>query len=502
MLSRLLRKKPVPPPTEPAPAPATVAARPAPAARTRVSNPALFDALVESRQRFKEIVEASGDFAWETDADGKFVFVSPGGTLGHAPADMVGKSARFFFADEGTHRNSPFTAREATRDVEIRLRCADGATAILRTSAVPVLAKDGAPTGTRGVCRDITDERRQHDEFVAMQLREAQMGRIVRAAASEVDPEAMLQTALSETRNALGADYVDLRRPGDEGDFVAIASASDGDGIDAPVLANVLRRMSESRSLVTAADADNYYLCAPTVFRGSVTGAVLVIRSISREVWTDGERDFSNELATQFAIMLEQIDNHRKLDALARHDELTGLLNRRAFFDELRDRLVRIGSGSAAGSMFYVDFDNFKLVNDVHGHKRGDEALTALSDMLTANSRPGDLVARLGGDEFAMWLERTDEEAARKRAAELLEASAGLRIFSGAPDRPLGISVGVAVVPKGSDETIQDLAARADQAMYRIKKNGKSGFEMADAVPAAETGADGKSSPAGGEAAA
>jgi diguanylate cyclase (GGDEF)-like protein/PAS domain S-box-containing protein len=501
MLSRLLgRKTPAPP--GPEPAPATVPARPAPAVRTRVSDPALFDALVESRQRFKEIVEASGDFAWETDADGAFVFVSPGGTLGHAPGDMVGKAARFFFADGETRRNSPFTAREATRDVEIRLRCADGATAILRTSAVPVRGRDGSPTGTRGVCRDITEERREHDEFVAMQLREAQMGRIVRAAASELDPEAMLQTALSETRNALSADHVELRRPDGDGQFVAIASASDGEGIDAPVLANVLRRMNESRSLVTAADGDNYYLCAPTVFRGAVTGAVLVIRSLSRQVWTDGERDFSNELATQFAIMLEQIDNHRKLDALARHDELTGLLNRRAFFDELRDRLARIGSGSAAGSMFYVDFDNFKLVNDVHGHKRGDEALKSLSDLLTANSRPGDLVARLGGDEFAMWLERTDEEAARKRAAELLETSAGLRIFSGAPDCPLGISVGVAVVPKGSDETIQDLAARADQAMYRIKKNGKSGFEMADVAPVSDEGGESGTSPAGGEAAA
>ncbi len=467
-----------------------------------MSNPALFHALVESRQRFKEIVEVSGDFAWETDADGTFVYVSPGGTLGHAPGDMVGKAARIFFADEGAQRNSPFTARQATRDVEIRLRCADGAAAILRTSAVPVVAKDGTPTGTRGVCRDITDERREHDEFIAMQLREAQMGRIVRAAAGELDPEAMLRTALSETRNALGADRVELRRPGGDGGFVAIAAAGDGDDVDAPVLGNVLHRMAESRSLVTAADSENYYLCAPTVFRSSVTGAVLVVRSLPRDVWTDGERDFAGELAAQFAIMLEQIDNHRKLDALARHDELTGLLNRRAFFDELRDRLVRIGSGSAAGTMFYVDFDNFKLVNDVHGHKRGDEALTALSDMLTTNSRPGDLVARLGGDEFAMWLERTDEAAARKRAAQLLEASAGLRIFSGAPDRPLGISVGVAVVPKGSDETIQDLSARADQAMYRIKKNGKSGFEMAGPVPSPETDADATSSPAGGEAAA
>lgn len=148
-----------------------------------------------------------------------------------------------------------------------------------------------------------------------------------------------------------------------------------------------------------------------------------------------------------------------------RADEMTGRLNRRAFLADLADRTARAAGGGSGGALFYVDLDNFKAVNDVHGHQRGDEALIALSDLLVLKSRPGDLVARLGGDEFAMWLDRTDEKAAVKRAKDLLDASQGLRIFSGSPDKLLGISVGVAVLEGGSDEQVGELTARADSAM-------------------------------------
>ena len=425
---------------------------------------------MDSRQRFKDIVEVSGDFAWETDADGTFVYVSPGVTIGYAPGDMVGKSARIFIFDEGTGRDSPFTAGQPVRDAEVWLRTEDGESACLRTSAIPVTGAGGVWKGARGVCRDVTEERRQHAAFVSLQLREALMSRIVRAAGSELSPDAMLSAALAETKNAFGAIHVDLRRPDEDGAFSVVAADSDLVPGDPPVLATVLTRMADGKSMVTAADGDRYYVCAPTIFRGTVTGAILIARPLDAAAWTDDERAFSEELAAQFAIMLEQIDSHRKLETLARYDELTQLLNRRAFFAELRDRLARIEGGASGGAMFYVDYDNFKPVNDVHGHKRGDEALIALSDLLTTKSRPGDLVGRLGGDEFAMWLERTDDKTAARRARELVEGAKGLRIYSASPDRQLGLSVGVAIVRAGAHETIQDLAARADEAMYRVKK--------------------------------
>lgn len=445
---------------------------------------ALIDALVESRRRFKEIVEVSGDFAWETDAAGAFVFVSPGLTLGYRPEELIGSQAKRFLAEgDSQPADTPFEARAATRDVDIWLRAANGRDTCLITSAIPIIDEAGVYTGARGVCRDVTEERRQNAAFAALQHREAAMARIVRAASREVDPGNVLASALAETRDTLAADYTDIRRPDEDGAFQLIVSAQDDSDKDAPVLKTVFNRMSESRTLVTAADSESFHLCAPVVYQDSVIAALLVSRNLEDNAFSDDERRFCDELSNQFAILIAQVDSHHKLEAMARTDEMTGLLNRRAFLSELADRTARAGAGGSDGTLFYVDLDNFKAVNDVHGHQRGDEALIALADLLVTQTRPGDLVARLGGDEFAMWMDRTDEAVAKQRAAGLIAASRGLRIYSGAPDKPLGISVGVAVFDAdGVDETVADLTARADSAMYDIKHGGKSGYVIAAAA--------------------
>lgn len=461
------------------------------------SDRALIDALVESRRRFKEIVEVSGDFAWETDAAGAFVFVSPGLTLGYRPEELIGAPAKRFLAEgDGQPAETPFEARAATRDVDIWLRASNGRDACVSTSAIPIVDDAGAYTGARGVCRDVTEERRQNAAFAALQHRDAAMARIVRAASCEFDPDNVLASALAETRDTLAADYADIRRPDEDGTFQLIVSAKDTSDKDAPVLKTVFNRMSESRTLVTAADSENFHLCAPVVFQDSVIAALLVSRKLEDSAFSDDERRFCDELANQFAILIAQVDSHHKLEAMARTDEMTGLLNRRAFLAELADRTVRAGTGGSDGSLFYVDLDNFKAVNDVHGHQRGDEALIALADLLVTQTRPGDLVARLGGDEFAMWMDRTDKAVAKKRAAGLIAASRGLRIYSGAPDKPLGISVGVAVFDADrADETVADLTARADSAMYDIKHGGKSGYVVAAEAPPEQMGETEQSAP-------
>ncbi len=450
------------------------------------SDKALIDALVESRRRFKEIVEVSGDFAWETDAAGTFVFVSPGLTLGYRPEQLIGTPATRFLAEGGIPSGeTPFEARMAVRDVDIWLRARGGGDVCLSASAIPIVDDKGAHAGARGVCRDVTEERRQNAAFAALQNREAAMARIVRAASRELDPKNILTSALAETRNTLSADYADIRRPDADGVFRTVVCAKGTDIGDAPVLKTVFSRMSESRTLVTAADSEWYHLGAPIVFQDAVIGALLVSRTRGDNAFSDDERRFCDELANQFAILIAQVDSHRKLEEMARTDEMTGLLNRRAFLAELADRTARAGAGGSDGALFYVDLDNFKAVNDVHGHQRGDEALIALAELLVTQTRPGDLIARLGGDEFAMWMDRTDNATAKRRAVGLISASKGLRIYSGAPDKPLGISVGVAVFDAdGAAETVAELTARADSAMYEIKHGGKSGYVIAAAVSA------------------
>ena len=323
---------------------------------------ALIDALVESRRRFKEIVEVSGDFAWETDAAGAFVFVSPGLTLGYRPEELIGAPATRFMAESGVQPGeTPFEARAAVRDVDIWLRASDGRDVCLSASAIPIIDDKGVHAGARGVCRDVTEERRQNAAFAALQHRDAAMARIVRAASSELDPNNILTSALAETRDTLAADYADIRRPDEDGAFKLVVCAKDADAGDAPVLNTVFSRMSESRTLVTAADSECFHLCAPVVFQDSVIAALLVSRKLSDNAFSDAERQFCDELANQFAILIAQVDSHLKLDEMARTDEMTGLLNRRAFLAELADRAARAGAGGSDGSLFYVDLDISRL---------------------------------------------------------------------------------------------------------------------------------------------
>jgi diguanylate cyclase (GGDEF)-like protein len=185
----------------------------------------------------------------------------------------------------------------------------------------------------------------------------------------------------------------------------------------------------------------------------------------------------------------EQISNHERIVALSRTDSMTGLLNRRAFYEEdLPRRISRLERTRETAALFFVDMDNFKLVNDIHGHQAGDDAILFLRAMLMEMSRPGDVIARLGGDEFAMWLDGISPEVSKRRAHRLIEASQSLKKFSGSDEKPLGISVGVAIFDPENKESLDSVMARADAAMYKVKNTGKGGFHMSSPEDGQSTG--------------
>ena len=98
----------------------------------------------------------------------------------------------------------------------------------------------------------------------------------------------------------------------------------------------------------------------------------------------------------------------------------------------------------------------------------------ALADILAGDdNRQSDIVARLGGDEFALWLEETERDGAVQRAERLLARCKALERFSGAPDKPLSVSIGVVVTQPYADDDLDRLIERADEAMYRAKRGGK-----------------------------
>ncbi len=436
--------------------------------------------LVESRQRYKDLVEISNDFSWEVDLEGKFIFVSPQGALGYKPEELIGQEARSFVIDPDDFVPFPFSSNRRLENIEMWMRTKEGATACMIVSVLPLVKNDESEVwiGCRGVCRDVTEERESEAALARARHREQLLNYIVSQIRDEIEPGDMLTAAAAATARALGAGGSRIYRDDNHREgYVVAAEFGNVTGVDP--LSEKIAALPPGKVLDVEV-GEWAAVVTTTQYRGTANGALAIWRPKREKAWDDDHRVMLCDVANQLGIANEQISNHERIVRLSRTDGMTGLLNRRAFYEEeLPRRISRLARSGLTASMFYVDMDNFKRVNDVHGHQAGDDAILYLRDMLINFSRPGDLVARLGGDEFAMWLDGIDEPTSRKRATQLIAESKSMVSMSGDDDHPLGISVGVAFFDPNAGESLDDLLLRADAAMYAVKRASKGGFEMA-----------------------
>jgi len=172
------------------------------------------------------------------------------------------------------------------------------------------------------------------------------------------------------------------------------------------------------------------------------------------------------------AVAMTGLQKLRKSQAtlarLVTQDALTSVLNARAFVARLGQELERNRRYPRPLTLVYMDLDNFKVINDTHGHQTGDGVLQLVADAMRTSVRTADVVGRLGGDEFAILMPETDAQLADAAAKRLV---ASLRtVFKGTPS--VTASIGV-VSCTATDASTDDLIRRADQAMYDAKKAGK-----------------------------
>jgi diguanylate cyclase (GGDEF)-like protein len=164
-----------------------------------------------------------------------------------------------------------------------------------------------------------------------------------------------------------------------------------------------------------------------------------------------------------------------QLALLATTDFLTGLVNRRAFFEQAegaRTLALRLRKPIA---LLMLDLDHFKQLNDRFGHATGDAALVKFACTARATLREHDLMGRLGGEEFALALPGTDLEGALLTAERLRLAVAGTALEAGGVEYAMTVSVGAVVIAAG--ETLTAALARADHALYRAKRDGRNRVE-------------------------
>jgi diguanylate cyclase (GGDEF)-like protein/PAS domain S-box-containing protein len=435
----------------------------------------LRDALIESRQRYKGLVEIFSDFAWETDEAGRFVFVSAKGVLGWTADALLGKASADFLSEAG--EANLFATHEPVDEAEIWFRGADGGSARLAVSAVP-LDVTGRYAGARGVCRDLTAARARDDALARAQLRDRLFTHLLRSMRDELEPDAALATAVKATGLALGAAGGLILRLV-EGRMVPVTSWGE---MTAAVQFERIAAALREADAVTLALGAWHVIGSQARYRTETQGAIVLWRDQQDGAFPDADRALLADVADQLGVAIAQVAQHERMLLLSRTDPLTGLLNRRAFFEELERRFRRLERSTRSAVLLYIDLDNFKRVNDCHGHRVGDEAIRELCRLLHQNSRSGDLAARLGGDEFVLWIEGLNRRTGRDRAEALLAAAGVLGKYSGEIAYPLGISVGLALAEPPLRETPEQFVARADAAMYRAKQSGKG--TIVEALPA------------------
>ena len=167
----------------------------------------------------------------------------------------------------------------------------------------------------------------------------------------------------------------------------------------------------------------------------------------------------------------------RRLRYLADHDQLTGLLNRRRFEEDLKRELARVGRYRSRGALLSIDLDNFKPINDYAGHAAGDAVLVEIAQALRQRLRTTDVIGRLGGDEFGVVLLGVRPDEARRTAEDLSDAIETARPAFGGKVMRVGASVGVAPF-EADDATAAELLVHADLAMYAAKTSGGHGVVL------------------------
>ncbi|HJR45205.1 MAG TPA: GAF domain-containing protein [Actinomycetota bacterium] len=217
-------------------------------------------------------------------------------------------------------------------------------------------------------------------------------------------------------------------------------------------------------------------IVVPLVAREQVKGCLNLYRIGEDASFTEEEFELAKRFGEAAALALDNAQIRTVLEQQALSDSLTGLYNHRYFHERLRSELTRASRTHDAVALIMFDIDDFKKINDVHGHSIGDQVLLRLADVLRETVRGSDLPCRIGGEEFAVILPSCDAGDALGLASRL---ATKVRAFDFDPVEEITLSVGIAQGPEHAMNP-RELVACADAAMVTAKRRGKNRIVLFD----------------------
>ena len=420
-----------------------------------VTEPAAADSLPEeSNSILKALTQDSREVVLRLALDGRVTYCSPSvaGVLGLEQDDVIGEDYGTLLHPDDPGVGAPGNG-SGTRDAAgraLQVRHGDGSSRWIEPSTQPILAADGSPVGYLAIWRDVSGrvEADQRATIAEAQLRSL-TDNIQDAILMADDQCVITYCSPSVTRllewspeELLGLPSNALMHPDDFAAIVANPPAPSGPRGETICTARLRTKSGSYRWIESA----NRSVLSPDA---EVLGYTAT--------WRDAQARVEAE---------EQLLHRAKVDTL------TGLANRPEILDivgRIADQTDRV---ERAVAVLFCDIDLFKDINDQYGHPAGDEVLREISTRISATIRQGDRAGRMGGDEILVILHGIHSLSAAEAAAEKIREAASQRIDldDGAWVEPT-LSVGATILYPG--ESVHDLIARADSAMYAAKKSGR-----------------------------
>lgn len=405
--------------------------------------------LRTDEERFRMLVEHVSDWIWEVDENGIYTYASPRiyDILGYLPSEVLGKTP-FDLMEEGeAKRIAPIFEYHVSNKLPIKNLeninlHRDGHEVILETSGSPILNTEGKCVGYRGMDRDIT-ERKQ------IERRQQQLLGII-----EASPDFIA------TFDIAGNSF--YYNPAAR----KLLSINENAAFNEAVMERWVTDLLKTEGIPTAIE-NGHWKGESAILKDDGT-SIPVSQMIVAHKSESGAVEFLSTIAHDIT---ERKELEKVIYNQAHYDPLTNLPNRR-FLQKKWAELMGTFKIPKKVAVLFMDLDNFKYINDTLGHEFGDRLLKVAASQLEVFVEENDFVCRYGGDEFVLIFNNIEKDfEVQEKAEQLIESFHEPFGIDGHLIKVTG-SIGISIFPDDGFE-LDTLIKKADNAMYKIKRNGK-----------------------------
>jgi diguanylate cyclase (GGDEF)-like protein/PAS domain S-box-containing protein/putative nucleotidyltransferase with HDIG domain len=467
------------------------------------------EALRESEERYRLLAENATDVIWTVNMDMVLTYVSPSITrlLGYTVEEALARP----MSEAYTPSSFAATMQAATEEIaieqigqgdpkrsrilELELYRKDGSVVPVEANFSFLRDAAGKPIGILAMVRDITERKRAEEDVKRHAKRIEALYGIAQVISQSSTLDTMLKDALEKVCTAMDTesgcifmldfDESALKLKSYRGISESIVSqfltiVMTEQGIEGLMkLTGPITEIDETQDVMepekmkkVTADIGRRGIAAVPFFRGKDLQGLIVTFTTEDRTFSSEDLELLKAIANEISIGINNMLLLEKTREMSVTDELTGLYNRRHFFETLDVEMNRARRTNHPFSLVMLDLDGFKEYNDKYGHSNGDAVLQTVSQMLKSSIRKSDLAFRYGGDEFALILPAAAAERAKKivqraRAKWQKAPLTQSKIFGG----HVGFSTGIAEYPENA-ESADGLIFLADAALYQAKKKG------------------------------